>query len=134
MKRRNSGGLTSGRTEPSSRLDRFVPRRIARLSIEKQSFAPRAGLPQKCQSAEAPPAPLFLWEQRPRGECAVLPAQKQKLRPGVGAPTKKEPKRHPHRFSCGSRAPAANAAFCPLKSKSFAPEGGAPTERLEASS
>jgi len=54
-------------------------------SLKLKSFAPRSGLPQK------QPVHTALWEARPRGDTGRRDCHKpeaQKLRPGVGPPTK----------------------------------------------
>ena len=65
---------------------------------------------------------FFCGEARSAANAEVLPAQKQKLRPGSGL-LQEEPKPQPHRFFVGA-APRGECDVLPAQSKSFAPRSG----------
>ena len=73
------------------------PRRMQLAGpLRARSFAPGSGLPRSspCVAPLYAGGTLFLWEARPAAEAACRPAQSQKLRPGVGAPTKAARAKH----------------------------------------
>ncbi len=87
------------------------------MSIEKQSFAPRFGLTE---------AHRFCRRRDPAANAGFLPAQKQKLRPEVGAPTGRAKSSTPrsglHTSATrtafvGGAIPRRRRAFCPPKAK-----------------
>ncbi len=96
------------------------PRRMrARSQLKSKSFAPRAGLLQ--ERPQRAPSRL-LWEPRPAANASSQPAQKQKLRPEGGAPTKKATARTKPPFVGG-----ATRGECEIEARprqKFAPRAG----------
>ena len=90
--------------------------------LGSQSFAPRAGLLQKSQSATRA---VFCGSRDPRRKRWFCQLKSQKLRPEGGLPTE-EPKRRPRRFLWEAR-PAANAEVLPAPKAKLLPEVGPPT-------
>ena len=87
----------------------------------KPKASPRGRGSHESSPCVAPPdagGPLFLWEARPAANTACRPAQSQKLRPGVGAPTKLPVRGAPlcnwHAFSVGG---ATRGEQLPARSK-----------------
>ncbi len=92
------------------------------VSSKSQSFAPRAGLLQKSQSAARAASVGAATPRRKRWFCQL---KKPKPRPEVGPPTE-EPKRRPRRFVGGAPRGECGGSAC-LEAKA-SPRVGAPTE------
>ena len=97
------------------------------VSSKSKSFAPRAGLLQKSQSAARAASVGAATPRRKRWFCQL---KKQKLRPKVGPPTE-ESKRRPHPFLWESR-PAAKAMVLSAQKAKASPRGRASYRRAKA--
>jgi len=99
--------------------------------LEKQRFAPRAGLPHHPgRPSPKPGSEPLPWEARPAAKADLLPARKQKLRPEGGPPTpSKSPPDTQARLRTASAGGAPRGESRPAASPkaTLRPEGGTPT-------